>query len=45
MIKIIDYGTGNINSISNMLDKIKVKNLIVSSKNNLNKNDKIILPG
>ncbi len=45
MIKILDYGTGNINSISNMLDKIKVKNLIVSSKNNLNKNDKIILPG
>ena len=45
MIKIIDYGTGNIYSISNMLDKIKVKNSIVSSKINLNKNDKIILPG
>ena len=45
MIKIIDYGTGNINSISNMLEKIKIKNLIVSSKNNLNQNDKIILPG
>ncbi len=35
MIKIIDYGTGNINSISNMLDKIKVKNLIVSSKDEI----------
>ena len=45
MIKIIDCGTGNLKSISNMLEKIKVKNLIISSKSDLNPNDKIILPG
>ena len=45
MIKIIDYGTGNINSIANMLEKIGVKYLIVTSPSELNEKDKIILPG
>jgi imidazole glycerol-phosphate synthase subunit HisH len=45
MIKIIDYKIGNINSISNVLKKIKVKNEIITNVKEIKKNDKVILPG
>lgn len=45
MIKIIHHGTGNINSIANMLQKIGVDHSIISSASDLSENDKLILPG
>lgn len=45
MIKIIDYKVGNIHSISNMLKKIKVQSEIITNFKEINKNDKVILPG
>lgn len=45
MIHIIDYGTGNISSIQNMLKKIGVDSIITSVPSELEKAKKIILPG
>ena len=45
MIGIIDYGLGNLGSIKNMLKIIGEKAIITSDKNELDKCDKLILPG
>ena len=45
MIVILDYGIGNLNSIKNMIKKTGHKAIITSSKEELSKADKIILPG
>ena len=44
-ISIIDYGSGNVNSISNMLHHLGIENNMTSDSNTLNQSDKIILPG
>jgi imidazole glycerol-phosphate synthase subunit HisH len=45
MIVIVDYKTGNLGSIQNMLKKIGVRSVITSDYNEIKKADKIILPG
>ena len=45
MIAILDYGIGNVKAVSNMLNKIGVKNKITSDSNSINNADKYILPG
>jgi len=45
MFKIINYGFGNINSISNMIDDLGYKNSIIKSPDEIKDNDKLILPG
>ena len=45
MIVILDYGMGNVKSISNMLDRAKVENIITSDVLKINEGDKYILPG
>nr|AAR37699.1 imidazole glycerol phosphate synthase, glutamine amidotransferase subunit [uncultured marine bacterium 440] len=45
MIGIIDYGLSNIGSISNAVNKLNHSYQIISNSKNLNKIDKIILPG
>lgn len=46
MIVIVDYGIGNLASVSNMLKKIGVKDVLVSGdKNILAKATKLLLPG
>ncbi len=45
MIAILDYGLGNLGSISNMLKVIGEKSLIASFKDDIQKADGIILPG
>lgn len=45
MIIIIDYGVGNLGSISNMLKKIGVESKITSNISNIEKADKLILSG
>ncbi len=46
MIAIVDYGVGNLGSISNMLKKINVEEVILATKSDdLKRADKIILPG
>lgn len=45
MIGIIDYGLGNINAISNIYNKLKIKNLIIKSKKDFEVSEKLILPG
>jgi len=45
MITIIDIGMGNLGSIANMLEKIKVKAVISSDENDIFKAEKLILPG
>ncbi len=45
MISIIDNELGNINSISNMLNKIGVESRIVNNPLEIDRGDKIILPG
>ncbi len=45
MIHIIDYGTGNISSIQNMLKKIGVDSIISSNPKEISGAKKIILPG
>ncbi|HTJ53436.1 MAG TPA: imidazole glycerol phosphate synthase subunit HisH [Cyclobacteriaceae bacterium] len=42
---IIDYGVGNLGSIKNMLKKIGVESLISSDVHDVEKADKLILPG
>jgi glutamine amidotransferase len=42
---IIDYGTGNLNSIKRTLDRVLVRSEIVSSAEDIRSADKIILPG
>jgi glutamine amidotransferase len=45
MITIIDYRTGNLGSIQNMLKKIRVESVVTSSPTDIEKAVKIILPG
>ncbi len=45
MIVIIDYGVGNIGSILNMLKKLGCPAIISSSINDIEKAEKLILPG
>ena len=45
MFKIINYGFGNIYSISNMIDELGLKSCIIKSPDEIKNNDKIILPG
>lgn len=45
MIGIIDYGLGNIKAISNIYDKLKIKNIIIRSKEDFEKINSLILPG
>ncbi len=44
-IAILDYGSGNINSISNMLFHINIDNIIANNPQDIINSDKIILPG
>ena len=45
MLVIIDYGVGNLGSIRNMLRKTGAESVISSDKNEIEKADKLILPG
>lgn len=45
MITIVDYGMGNLGSIANMVRRIGGKSIITSSKNEIKKAEKLILPG
>lgn len=45
MIAIVNYGLGNLGSISNMLKAIGEKSLISSNRDDIEKADGIILPG
>lgn len=45
MIVIINYGMGNLGSIKNMFDKIRVPAMISSEPADIAKADKLILPG
>lgn len=45
MIVIVDYGCGNLGSIKNMLKKAGHESLISSTKEDIQKADKLILPG
>lgn len=45
MIAIIDYGAGNIQSVKNALDYLKVKNKITDKAKDILEADKVIFPG
>lgn len=45
MVTIIDYKTGNMGSIQNMLKKIRVESIITSDPDEISRASKIILPG
>ncbi len=45
MIAIIDYGIGNLGSVKNALDSLKIDAIITSNKEEILAADKIILPG
>ena len=45
MIGIIDYGLGNVSAISNIYNKLKIQNIIIKSKKDFSRVDKLILPG
>src|SRR3989338_8051240 len=45
MIAIIDYGAGNLKSVTNALDFIKAKYKVTSDDEDIKKADKIIFPG
>jgi len=45
MITIIDYGSGNINAISNIYDILKIPYIIASTPKQLENSERIILPG
>jgi glutamine amidotransferase len=45
MITIVDYGTGNLASIANMLKKIGCASVITSREDEIEKATKLILPG
>ena len=45
MIAIIDYGAGNLQSVKNALDYLKVKSVITSNANEIIKAKKVIFPG
>ena len=45
MIAIIDYNTGNIGSIQNMLKKIGVQFIVTNDPEEIKRANKLILPG
>ena len=45
MIIIIDYGVGNLRSISSKLDMIGIKYKVSSNENDIEESDRLILPG
>jgi len=45
MIVVIDYGLGNLGSIANMLKKVKAEVLVSSRVDDIQKAEKLILPG
>lgn len=45
MIGVIDYGSGNLKSVTNALEKIGQKFMLVDRSGKLNEVDKVILPG
>ena len=45
MIGIIDYGMGNVGSLINMVERLGVNTTIITSPEDLNSADKLILPG
>ena len=45
MIVIINYGMGNLGSIANMLKKVKAAAIVSSNLDDIEKADKLILPG
>lgn len=45
MISIIDYGSGNIRALSNILELEKIPFKVISARSELKESDKIILPG
>jgi imidazole glycerol-phosphate synthase subunit HisH len=45
MITIIDYGMGNVSSIINMLKKLNIDSLLTSNIQEIERSEKIILPG
>lgn len=45
MIAIIDYGMGNLYNVKNALDALGIDSMITSKKEDLQKADKLILPG
>lgn len=45
MITIVDYGTGNLGSIRNMLKKIGADSLVSSDPADVRRADKLVLPG
>ena len=45
MIAVIDYGVGNLFSLTSSLKMIGAKSIVTSDPNEIKKADKIILPG
>ena len=45
MIAIIDYKAGNLNSVAKAFEKIGAKNFIAKNPKDLQKADKLLLPG
>jgi len=45
IISIIDYGAGNLQSVSNALDYLGINNIITSDKAEIEKSGAVILPG
>ncbi|MBU0615131.1 MAG: imidazole glycerol phosphate synthase subunit HisH, partial [Nanoarchaeota archaeon] len=45
MIAILDYGAGNIQSVRNALDELKVDSIVTNDLSELEKADKMIIPG
>lgn len=45
MLTIVDYGTGNLNSIRNILKRLNINSVISSSADDVLKAEKLILPG
>lgn len=45
MIVIIDYGMGNLRSIDKAFERLNIKTMISSKKGDIDKADKLILPG
>ena len=45
MIAIVDYGVGNLGSISNMLRKIDIEAVVTADPSGIEKAEKLILPG
>lgn len=45
MIGVIDYGAGNIRSVGNALDRLKARYVVSNSIDELEKAEKLILPG